>query len=152
VAPRSALTVALAARLLPTLERDARAISETARLRGLDLRRGSWAARARRGAPLALPLLGRAGARLDVAEAMVARGYAAGPRTRAARTPLRRTEWGVLAVGCALVLAAVASIFTPVADYAYYPTMDPVLAPGAILIAACAGAALGGSAILLRRR
>lgn len=153
VAPRSALTVALAARLLPTLERDARAISETARLRGLDLRRGSWAARARRGAPLALPLLGSGLERgLDVAEAMVARGYAAGPRTRLPERRYDATEWGVLAVGCALVLAAVASIFTPVADYAYYPTMDPVLAPGAILIAACAGAALGGSAILLRRR
>ena len=68
VAPRSALTVALAARLLPTLERDARAISETARLRGLDLSRGSWPARARRGAPLALPLLGSGLERgLDVA-------------------------------------------------------------------------------------
>lgn len=153
VAPRSALTVALAARLLPTLERDARAISETARLRGLDLRRGGWAARARRGAPLALPLLGSGLERgLDVAEAMVARGYAAGPRTRLPERRYDATEWGVLTVGCALVLAAVASIVTPVADYAYYPTMDPVLAPGAILIAACAGAALGGSAILLRRR
>ena len=35
VAPRSALTCALAARLIPTLERDARAIAETARLRGV---------------------------------------------------------------------------------------------------------------------
>jgi len=31
---------------LPTLERDARAISEQARLRGLDLRAGWWGARA----------------------------------------------------------------------------------------------------------
>lgn len=153
VAPRSALTVALAARLLPTLERDARAISETARLRGLDLRRGSWAARARRGAPLALPLLGSGLERgLDVAEAMVARGYAAGPRTRLPERRYDRTEWAVLAVGCALAVAAVASIVTPIADYAYYPTMDPVLAPGAVVIAASAAAALGGCALVLRRR
>ncbi len=46
IAPRSALTCALAARLVPTLERDARAISEQARLRGLDLRAGWWGARA----------------------------------------------------------------------------------------------------------
>lgn len=153
VAPRSALTVALAARLLPTLERDARAIAEAARLRGLDLRRGSWAARARRGAPLALPLLGSGLERgLDVAEAMVARGYAAGPRTRLPERPYDRTEWAVLAAGCALAATAAAAIITPVADYAYYPTMDPVLTPGGILTAACAAAALGGAALLLRRR
>lgn len=153
VAPRSALTVALAARLLPTLERDARAIAEAARLRGLDLRRGSWAARARREAPLALPLLGSGLERgLDVAEAMVARGYAAGPRTRLPERPYDRTEWAVLAAGCALAATAAAAIITPVADYAYYPTMDPVLTPGGILTAACAAAALGGAALLLRRR
>ena len=42
--PRSALTCALAARLMPTLERDARAIAETARLRGVALADGRWTA------------------------------------------------------------------------------------------------------------
>ena len=52
VAPRSALVSALAAGLVPTLRRDARAISETARLRGIVLTTGPRMARARRAAPL----------------------------------------------------------------------------------------------------
>src|SRR5262249_46369918 len=97
VAPRSALTCALAARLLPTLERDARAISEAARLRGVSLTDGRWSARARAAAPLALPLLGSSLERgLDVAEAMTARGYGAGPRTRIAEAPYRPREVAAL--------------------------------------------------------
>ena len=92
VAPRSALTCALAARLMPTLQRDARAIVETARLRGVALD-GSWTQRARHSAPLALPLLGSSLARgLDVAEAMTARGYGAGPRTRIPEARYDRVE------------------------------------------------------------
>ena len=75
IAPRSALVCALAARLMPTLERDARALAEAARLRGVDLSGGRWPGRLRRAAPLALPLLATSLERgLDVAEAMTARG------------------------------------------------------------------------------
>ncbi len=153
VAPRSALTCALAARLLPTLERDARSIAETARLRGLDLRTGRWWRRAGRAAPLALPLLGSGLERgLDVAEAMVARGYSAGPRTRVPERPYDRAEWTTLAVGAGVAVLAVAAIATPLDDYRYYPTLAPVLAPGAVVVASLALAALVGAAALLRER
>ena len=60
IAPRSALTCALAARLLPTLERDARAIAEAARLRGVSLADGRWSARAGRPRRSRSPCSGRA--------------------------------------------------------------------------------------------
>ncbi|HEX2504098.1 MAG TPA: energy-coupling factor transporter transmembrane component T [Miltoncostaeaceae bacterium] len=152
VAPRSALTCALAARLMPTLERDARAIAETARLRGVDLATGGWSGRARRAAPLALPLLASSLERgLDIAEAMAARGYGAGPRTRLPERPYDRAEWGVLALGGALAVAAIAALVLGLAPYSYYPTLDPVLAPGAVALAAVVAGALGGAALVLRR-
>jgi energy-coupling factor transport system permease protein len=152
VAPRSALTCALAARLLPTLERDARALAETARLRGVDLAAGGWAGRARRAAPLALPLLGSSLERgLDVAEAMAARGYGAGPRTRLPEPAYAGAERAVLALGAALAAAAVAALAVGAAPYSYYPALDPVLAPGALAMAGALAAALGGAAVVLRR-
>lgn len=152
VAPRSALTCALAARLLPTLERDARAIAETARLRGLDLRGGRWWRRARHAAPLALPLLGSGLERgLDVAEAMVARGYSAGPRTRLPERPYGPAERWTLALGAGVTVLAVAAIATPLDDYHYYPTLAPVFAPGAVAVAALALLALSAAAAMLRR-
>jgi energy-coupling factor transport system permease protein len=151
VAPRSALTCALAARLLPTLERDARAIAEQARLRGLDLSEGWWGARARRAAPLALPLLGSGLERgLDVSEAMVARGYAAGPRSRVPERRYDRRERVVLAAGAALAAVALAAPVASLADYAYYPALGAVMQPAALAVAGLALVALGGAALILR--
>jgi energy-coupling factor transport system permease protein len=152
IAPRSALTCALAARLLPTLERDARAISEAARLRGVSLADGRWTARARAAAPLALPLLGSSLERgLDVAEAMTARGYGAGPRTRIAEPPYRPREVAALVIGVAVCALAGATIALGLADYSFYPTPDPLLGGGGLLVAAAALAALCGAAWVLRR-
>jgi energy-coupling factor transport system permease protein len=152
VAPRSALTCALAARLMPTLERDARAIAETARLRGVALTEGRWPGRLRRAAPLALPLLGSSLERgLDVAEAMTARGYGSGPRTRIAEAPHTAPERLTLAIGVALTVVAAATIGLGLAGYSYYPTLDPVTGGGAIGVAAATLACLGGAALVLRR-
>jgi energy-coupling factor transport system permease protein len=152
VAPRSALACALAARLMPTLERDARAIAETARLRGVALADGAWSARARRAAPLALPLLASGLERgLDVAEAMTARGYGSGPRSRLAERGLGRRERVVLAIGLALAALAVATLVLGLAAYSYYPTLGDPLAPAPCLVAAGALAALAGAARVLRR-
>lgn len=152
VAPRSALTCALAARLMPTLERDARAITETARLRGVALAEGRWTGRLRRAAPLALPLLGSSLERgLDVAEAMTARGYGSGPRTRVPEPGWSGVERRVLAIGAALAAVAAAAIALGLTGYAYYPTLDSPWAPGAVAVAAAALAALGGAAMVLRR-
>ena len=152
VAPRSALVCALAARLLPTLERDARSISEAARLRGVALAEGPWATRARRAAPLALPLLASSLERgLDVAEAMTARGYGAGGRTRLPEQGWTRVERAVLVAGLALAALAVAAIVLGLGDYSYYPTLSSPLGGGALVVTAGALAALGGAAALLRR-
>jgi energy-coupling factor transport system permease protein len=152
VAPRSALTCALAARLMPTLERDARAIVEAARLRGVALAEGSWGGRARAAAPLAIPLLGSSLERgLDIAEAMTARGYGAGPRTRIAEPGYTWVERATLAVGITLCALAAATIGLGLADYSFYPTPDPLGGSGAA-VAVAAFAALGGAALLLRRR
>jgi energy-coupling factor transport system permease protein len=152
VAPRSALTCALAARLIPTLQRDGRAIAETARLRGVDLAGGGWGARVRGAAPLALPLLGSSLERgLDIAEAMAARGYGGGPRTRLPERPYDGPERAVLAVGAGLGIVATATLAVGAAPYAYYPTLDAPLAPGAVAVALALAAALGGAALVLRR-
>lgn len=152
IAPRSALTCALAARLLPTLERDARAIAETARLRGVALTEGGWPGRLRRAAPLALPLLGSSMERgLDVAEAMTARGYGAGRRTRVPEPGYRPAERVTLALGLALGAVAAAMIALGLARYSFYPTAGDPWAPGAIGVSAAALAALAAAALVLRR-
>lgn len=151
VAPRSALACALAARLVPTLERDARAIAETARCRGVDLSGGAWPARLRRAAPLALPLLGSSLERgLDVAEAMAARGYGAEERTRLPERPWSPAERTVAALALALGGAG-AAVIAGAADYDYYPVLADPLAPGAAAAATLAAAALGAAAWRLRR-
>ncbi|HMM49158.1 MAG TPA: energy-coupling factor transporter transmembrane component T [Miltoncostaeaceae bacterium] len=152
IAPRSALICALAARLLPTLERDAQAIGEQARLRGADLTGGRWSARARRAAPLALPLLGSGLERgLDLAEAMVARGYSAGPRSRVNERRYRAGEWVVLML--AVALGALALVSGPLGwvDYSFYPVMSSVREPAPIIVALGALLALGISSLALRR-
>jgi energy-coupling factor transport system permease protein len=98
-AKRSVLTVALATRLVPTLERDASGLSEALRGRGVEVTgvRG----RATLLAPLLAGSLERA---LNLAEAMEARGYG---RPGATRAP--RPGWTVLdKLAVTLGVAAVA--------------------------------------------
>lgn len=97
-ARRSALAVALATRLVPTLERDGRGLIEALRGRGVEVRgvRG----RARLLSPLLAGSLERG---LNLAEAMEARGYGrpGGTRAPSRRKPLDRPA---LAAAAALVL------------------------------------------------
>ena len=97
-ARRSALAVALATRLVPTLERDGRGLIEALRGRGVEVRgvRG----RARLLSPLLAGSLERG---LNLAEAMEARGYGrpGGTRARRRRKPLDRPA---LAAAVVLVL------------------------------------------------
>ena len=152
VAPRSALVSAIAARLVPTLRRDARAISETARLRGIVLTTGPRMARARRAAPLALPLVGSALERgLDVAEAMAARGYGEGRRTR---LPERRMDIGeriTLALSGILAVVVGWAIAVGATDFSFFPTMGPILTPASITLGTLALAALVLAAAALAR-
>ncbi len=100
-ARRSALAVALATRLVPTLERDARGLVEALRGRGVEVRGVGGHAR------LLSPLLSGSLERgLNLAEAMEARGYGRPGATRAPspRLPLDRPA---LVAAAILVLAGV---------------------------------------------
>lgn len=133
--PRSALAASIAARLVPTLRRDAQALVETSRLRGRSPLSGAFPARARAAGALALPLVGSALDRsIDVAEAMSARGYGSGPRTHRRPPRWRTSDRVVLIAGFALCTLAVAAAFGTVGAYRFFPTMSP-LTPADLLVA-----------------
>jgi energy-coupling factor transport system permease protein len=146
--PRSALTASISARMLPTLERDAQALSETAQLRGVSLHSGRWRIRARTAGALAVPLVGSALERsLDVAEAMAARGYGAGPRTRTTEAPPTQIDRLVLTLSLPLVALAGLAIVGALGRFDFYPILDPVatwpalIAAGIAMAVTCAAAA-----------
>lgn len=125
VVPRSALTVALSARLAPTLRRDASSLRETLRLRGTGAERGRRAA-IRQGTRLIEPLVASSLERgIDISEAMVARGYGAGRLTHLPEAPLQRNEHVALLCGVVGLLVAVV-LLVGVAPYEIYPLADPI--------------------------
>jgi energy-coupling factor transport system permease protein len=147
VAPRSAMLAALTARLLPQLERDAAGIALAARTRAARLDRP-------RAAALLLPaLLGSSLERsLALAEAMEARGYGAGRRTRAPEREAGASERALLAVGAALVVVTAAAIASGACTFAYYDTLGDPLEPAAIATAAAIAAGGLAAAGLVRWR
>ena len=103
-ARRSALAVALATRLVPTLERDAAGLGEAMRGRGLEVRGARGHARLL--SPLVAGSLERA---LTLAEAMEARGFG---RAGATRAP--GPAWSALdraALGAAVVLVVCSALW-----------------------------------------
>lgn len=150
--PHSALAASIAARMLPTLERDAVALSETARLRGVSLSTGRWSARARSAGALATPLVGSALERsLDVAEAMAVRGYGAGPRTRMEEPALSAVERVVLALTVPLGVLAILAVAGRVGTFTFYPRLGPIITWPAVCAAAVALLTMGAAALGLRR-
>jgi energy-coupling factor transport system permease protein len=102
VARRSMLALALALRLLPTLQRDAHALGEALRGRGVEVRGVRGQAR------LLLPLLaGSLERSLALAEAMEARGFGRGRRTRAPRPGWTALDWTAVVLAPLLVVAGV---------------------------------------------
>lgn len=101
-ARRSALAVALATRLVPTLERDAAGLAEAVRGRGVAVEgvRGH----ARLLSPLVAGSLERAA---NLAEAMEARGFGSRTPTRAPGPEWAFADYAAVAAGAALVAAAV---------------------------------------------
>jgi energy-coupling factor transport system permease protein len=99
-ARRSALAVALATRLVPTLERDAAGLVEAVRGRGVPVEgvRGH----ARLLSPLVAGSLERAS---NLAEAMEARGFGRSGATRAPRPPWRLLDRAAVAVAVLIVAA-----------------------------------------------
>jgi energy-coupling factor transporter transmembrane protein EcfT len=100
-ARRSALAVALATRLLPTLERDAVGLVEALRGRGVEVE--GVRARARLLSPLLAGSLERG---LNLAEAMEARGFGRSGRTRVPRAPWTLTDRLALAAAPLIALGA----------------------------------------------
>jgi energy-coupling factor transport system permease protein len=100
-ARRSALAVALATRLVPTLERDAVGLAEAVRGRGLEL--AGVRGRALLLSPLVAGSLERAA---NLAEAMEARGYGRHVHTRAPGAPWGPVDWSAIALGVLLVVVA----------------------------------------------
>jgi energy-coupling factor transport system permease protein len=125
VAPRSAMIGALGARLLPTLERDAAGIALTARGRGMEL------GLRRNASELVAPLVSLSLERsLMLAEAMEARGYGAGPRTRRREPPAGGADLALGAIGAVLVAVA-ALLVAGFAPYRYYDLLgDPFTSSG----------------------
>jgi energy-coupling factor transport system permease protein len=99
VARRSALAVALATRLVPTLERDAAGLVEAVRGRGIELTGPH--AYARLLSPLVAGSLERA---VTLAEAMEARGYGRTRSTRAPRQAWTRLDRAAVSLAPLLVL------------------------------------------------
>lgn len=99
-ARRSALAVALATRLVPTLERDARGLAEALRGRGIEL--GGARGRARLLSPLVAGSLERA---WMLAEAMEARGWGRPGGTRVPRPRWTRLDRVAVALAPVVVVA-----------------------------------------------
>jgi energy-coupling factor transport system permease protein len=100
-ARRSALAVALATRLVPTLERDAAGLAEAVRGRGVAV--SGARGHARLLSPLVAGSLERAH---NLAEAMEARGFGRAGSTRAPGPRWTLLDKGAVALACAIVVVA----------------------------------------------
>ena len=146
VAPRSAMIAALASRLLPALERDAEGLALAARSRAAGL------TRRREVAALATPLVALSLERsMSLAEAMEARGYGGGARTRPPRAAMRGCERVLVAIAAAA--AAVVALGAASDGYRYYDLLDdPVTIQGlAVTGALLALGAVAAGAVRWRR-
>jgi energy-coupling factor transport system permease protein len=130
VAPRSAMVASLAGRLLPTLERDASGIVLAARTRGAALTGARHA-----GAMLPLLVSLSLERSLAIAEAMEARGYGGGGRTRAPERRASRHERAMAALGVLLAMTAVVQAVAAPAGYRYYDTLGYPFHPGGVALA-----------------
>jgi energy-coupling factor transport system permease protein len=135
VSYRSALTAALATRLVPVLARDAGRMGDAARCRPhppgrLAVVRAALASS-----------LDRA---VDVAAALEVRGYALAGRPRRGGRPWSRHDLRIAAAALAVAATAVAGAAAGVGRVEAYPTLELALGPGEVAVAA-ALAALGAA-------
>lgn len=133
-----AMATALSIRFLPTMAEDARKIRAAQRARGLAV---GGVAGSRR---VLAPLLGRSIDRgMDLAEALAARGFGAGDRTRIETRAGGDPLWPAIATAVPVGLAVAG-----LGSFAFYPVLDP-LVPGPVeaLFAAVAALALAAPAI-----
>ena len=112
---RSALTAALATRLVPLLARDASRMSDAARCRPRPPGRAERARAALSGA------LDRS---VDVAAALEVRGYGDARRPRRERAPWSRHDWRVALSALGIAAAAVAVALDLGSGFVAYPRLD----------------------------
>ncbi len=126
---RSALTAALATRLVPLLAADGRRLADAQRCRPPELRRGRVAiVRA-----VATGALDRA---LDVAATLEVRGYALGGRPPRDRRPFSRHDLAFTAAGVGLVALAAGAKLAGLAAFSADPTVRIATGPGELALAA----------------
>jgi energy-coupling factor transport system permease protein len=123
---RSALTAALATRLVPVLARDATRMSDAARCRPEPPGRLAVSRAALAGA------LDRA---VDVAAALEVRGYALAGRPARRRRPLSRHDQRIGAAALFVAVVAVAGAVGGVGHVEAYPTLDVELGPAELALA-----------------
>jgi len=126
VSYRSALSAALAVRLVPVLARDAGRMGEAARCRAKPPERLVVARAALSGA------LDRA---VDVAAALEVRGYATASAPPRAQRPWSRHDLTVSAAALTLAAGAVAAGVAGVGAVEAYPTFEVALGPAELLLA-----------------
>jgi energy-coupling factor transport system permease protein len=129
---RTAALTGSAINLVPAVMRNAVAISEAQRMRGgAGTRLRDWHAVA---APVLLSALDES---MQLAEAMEARGFGSGPRTRFATVSMDAAAWLVVACSvAAIVLTVVARVSGSLPDWYPFPTLT--VPPVAVLpLAAC---------------
>ena len=131
---RSGLAVSLSTRLYPVVVTDAGSIVDAQRSRGLDLDAGGRLARMRARLPVVVPLFHTSMERaVGIAEAMEARGFGSGPRTRWRAQRPRWNDW--VAIGSSAFLCA-ASVWLARAvggTPTFYPRIDLPLDPVTIV-------------------
>lgn len=127
VSYRSALTAALATRLVPVLARDATRMGDAARCRPHPPSRLAVARAALSGS------LERA---VDVAAALEVRGYSAGRRAARVRRSPSRHDVRVLAAAAAVACAAVAGKLAGAGSVEAYPRLEVGLGPAELTLSA----------------
>jgi len=122
---RSGLAVSLSTRFYPAVVRDASAIIDAQRSRGLDLDTGGRMARIRHRMPVIIPLFHSSLERaVGTAEAKEARGFGSTDRTRWIRRGWRTSD--ALAMTAAFTIAVMSIVLSLWSDGhpVYYPTID----------------------------
>ena len=88
---------------------------------------------------------------LDAAEAMAARGYGEGPRTRLPERPRDLGERITLGISVLLAVVVAWAIAIGATGFTFYPVLGPVLTGQSVALAAVSLAALVGTAVALTR-
>jgi energy-coupling factor transport system permease protein len=125
VSLRSALTVSLATRMVPSLARDGRRLGEAYGLRADASVAATRRARAHRSATLIRALAAGALERsIDAAAALEVRGYGNARRVRRAVVPWSRHDFAFAAAALSIVLAAIAGRLSGAGAFDAYPLLN----------------------------